>query len=142
MEKSFANSRVTSPLPTFPHCFVCGSDNPRGLHTNFSIGENSARATFVADETHLGYENAVHGGIISALLDEAVIWACYASTGHFGVTAELNVRFKKPLPLHKKCIVEGKMLEDKGKIWIVEAKIVDEENNFYAKAMAKIMQSI
>ena len=138
MENSLINSRVISSLPRFPHCFVCGADNPRGLHTNFSINKNTAKATFVADETHLGYENAVHGGIISSLLDEAVIWACYASTGRFGVTAELSIRFKKPLPIHKKCIVEGKMVEDKSKVWIAEAKLRDEVNT-YAKATAKIV---
>ncbi len=139
MKNSLVNSRVSSSFPTFPHCFVCGIDNPKGLHINFSLAENSAKAIFIADETHLGYENAVHGGIISALLDEAIIWACYASTREFGVTAELNVRFKKPLPIHKKCIVEGKMIENRGKLWIAEAKILDERNNFYAKATAKII---
>jgi len=139
MKNSLINSRVSFSFPTFPHCFVCGIDNPKGLHINFSLSENSAKATFIADKTHLGYENVVHGGIISALLDEAIIWACYASTREFGVTAELNVRFKKPLPIHKKCIVEGKMIKNRGKLWIAEAKILDEENNFYAKATAKII---
>ena len=128
-----------SEFPEFPHCFVCGQSNPNGLRTRFFPDEQGVKAIFTPDQTHLGYENAVHGGILSALLDEAIIWASYASTKRFGVTAELYVRFLKPLTLDKTCTVLGRMVEDKGKLWIAEAEIIDDEGDVLVKAEGKII---
>ena len=82
-----------STLPGFPHCFVCGAENPRGLRIPFAAKGDGVEAEYTAESEHVGYEDVVHGGIISALLDEAIIWAVYVSTGRFGVTAELCIRF-------------------------------------------------
>lgn len=130
---------VSADFPEFPSCFVCGKKNPRGLHTHFSPSGEGVKATFTADETLAGYQNTVHGGIISALLDEALIWAAYASTHCFGVTAELNVRFRKPLSVKSECIVEGKMVENRGKMWMVEARVMDPRGSVYASATGKVI---
>ena len=139
MEEEDVKDLTESPLPGFPNCFVCGKNNPRGLKLNFSIHEDGVKASFIPDETLVGYENTVHGGIISALLDEAIIWACYTATKRFGATAELNVRFNKPLHVKETCMVEGRMIENKGKLWIVEGKIVDIHGNLFAKATGKVI---
>ena len=128
-----------SEFPEFPHCFVCGQSNPNGLRTRFFPDEQGVKAIFTPDKSHLGYEDAVHGGILSALLDEAIIWASYASTGRFGVTAELHVRFLKPLTLYKECTVLGRMKEDKGKLWIAEAEIIDDEGDVLVRAEGKVI---
>lgn len=132
------NSSI-SDFPEFPKCFVCGKDNTRGLRIRFFIDGEGVKASFTPDETLVGYENTVHGGIISALLDEAIIWAVYAATKRFGVTAEINVRFRKPLPIQEECIVLGRMLEDRGRLWIAEGKIFDEEGNLCARARGKVV---
>lgn len=139
MEEPVENKSSGSTLPEFPTCFVCGKQNPRGLRIPFTIHEESVRATFVPDETLVGYEDAIHGGIISALLDEAIIWASYASTNRFGVTAELHVRFLKPLHVNEACRIVGKMLENKGRIWIVEGRIMDLRGDLIAKARGKVI---
>lgn len=128
-----------SAFSGFPHCFVCGEHNPKGLRTQFSVEGDGVMASFIPDETHVGYEDIVHGGIISALLDEAIIWAGYASTGRFGVTAELNIRFIKPLPIGEKCTVKGRVTENRGRLWIVEAEIFDEQGQQLAKAGGKVL---
>lgn len=96
-------------------------------------------ASFVPDETLAGYEEAVHGGIISALLDEALVWASYVATGRFGVTAELNVRFRRPLGVQQRCTVEAKLLENRGKLWVVEGRMVDDGGNVIAEAVGKVV---
>ena len=139
MEERIEKQSSESALPEFPTCFVCGKKNLRGLRIPFFIHEKGVRATFVPDETLVGYENAIHGGIISALLDEAIIWASYAFTKRFGVTAELNVRFLKPLHIGEECTIIGKMIEDRRRLWIVEAKIMDAEGALVAQAMGKVI---
>jgi uncharacterized protein (TIGR00369 family) len=86
-----------------------------------------------------GYEGVVHGGIIGSVLDEALVWAAYAKTGRFGVTAEIQIRYLRPLLIGKPCMVEGKMLEDRGKIWLVESKVFQDVSQVIARASGKII---
>ena len=73
------------------------------------------------------------------IASEALIWACYVQTGRFGVTAEMTVRYLKPLEVETECIITGQMVEDKGKIWMAEAEITDQTNRVYARAKGKII---
>ena len=126
-------------FPLFPRCFVCGSENPKGLHTRFMPKDDGVEATFRPDETHLGYEDAVHGGIIGALIDEAIIWACYASTGRYGVTAELKIRYLKPMTLGHPYCVKGRMVEDRKRMWIATGVISDENGDILAKGEGRVI---
>jgi acyl-coenzyme A thioesterase PaaI-like protein len=139
MKKNSRKNQSTDFLPSYPGCFVCGKENPRGLKSRFAVDGDKVRAEFFPDASMVGYEHTVHGGIIGALLDEAIIWAIYASTGRFGVTAELTLRFVKSLPVQQKCCVEGWMVEDKGRLWIAQAKLIDDSKNLYARAGGKVV---
>jgi acyl-coenzyme A thioesterase PaaI-like protein len=51
--------------------FVCGVDNPIGLYPKFyTDDEGQCVARFRPKPEHQGYPGHLHGGIISALLDE------------------------------------------------------------------------
>ena len=75
-------------------CFVCGPDNPIGLKLKFARVGEGVRAEFTPSELHAGYEGLVHGGIIAALVDDAIanIWA---TRGREAVTAKIEVRFRR-----------------------------------------------
>ncbi|HEY3247848.1 MAG TPA: PaaI family thioesterase [bacterium] len=75
------------------YCFVCGRDNPIGLKLVFRPEGEGVRAEFVPSALHVGYEGLIHGGIISALVDDALanIWF---TRGREAVTAKLEVRFR------------------------------------------------
>jgi uncharacterized protein (TIGR00369 family) len=77
-------------------CFVCGKNNPCGLKLSFTLIDGKITSEFTPSVLHQGYKDITHGGIITALLDEAMIQAAL-SEGVSPVTAEINVRFKKPL---------------------------------------------
>ena len=126
-------------VPAFPQCFVCGTENPHGLKLNFSLQNGKSETTFTGDSVHLGYENVVHGGIISAVLDDAIIWAVYASKKSLGMTAELTVRFLKPVPMSKEFLVQGELIQDKGRLWIGKGYMKDRDGKVYAEASAKIV---
>ncbi len=128
-----------SSLPEFPGCFVCGRKNERGLKLTFSVENGGVRAEFTPDATLAGYNDTVHGGIVSALLDEAIVWAAYVATGRFGVTAELNIRFLRPLIVGRPCIVSGRLFEDRKKLWKMEAEILDQGGVVVARAMGKVI---
>ena len=126
-------------LPVFPQCFVCGTENSHGLQLNFSLQNGKSETTFTGNNTHLGYKNVVHGGIISAILDDAIIWAVYASRKSLGMTAELTVRFLKPVPMNKKFSVQGELVQDKGRLWIGKGYMKDKDGKIYAEARAKVV---
>ena len=74
------------------NCFVCGSDNSRGLRIPFYYDGTSVRAEFVPNEDLCGFDGMVHGGIIFSLADEAMMHLIWAS-GMKAITAEITMRY-------------------------------------------------
>lgn len=88
------------------YCFACGKDNPAGLKLAFEPSRKGVRAFFTPDKRHQGYKDIIHGGIITTLLDEAMVQAAIRA-GLSPVTAELKVRFKSALMVGQKVEVEA-----------------------------------
>ena len=87
-------------LPNYPKCFICGQDNPTGIHACFYRDQDRVVVHCTFAEQHCGYEGMVHGGLISALLDEALGRIVASITGKMVMTGELTVRFHKPVPVN------------------------------------------
>lgn len=131
--------RNRTSLPFYPDCFICGPDNPRGLHCRFFRDGEFVRSDFKTECWMAGYAGVVHGGVIGAVLDEAIVWAAYEKTGLFGVTAEILIRFLIPLPVGVLAKVEGRMIENKGKIWVAEGRLLLVDGSVVAKATGKLI---
>lgn len=116
-------------------CFVCGKENPIGLKVNIFLKNGNCNFTINFKKEYQSWTNIVHGGLLSSILDEAMWWAC-ASKGYNTVTAELKVRFKKPLPVNKEVKAEGRVVEVKKKLIKTVAEVKD-KNNVYAIAQGK-----
>ncbi len=99
------------------HCFGCGRLNPHGLHLSFgpNADGDGVWAPFVPQSEHEGYANVVHGGIITALLDEAMAWAAYARDV-WVVTARIDARFRRPVEIGVPIRVFGRVIADRGRI--------------------------
>lgn len=77
----------------------------------------------------------MHGGMISALLDETLGRAVQIGNENvWAVTAELTVRFKKPVPLNEKITCVGKITKDTKRLYIAEGFIEDNNGNVLATA--------
>jgi len=109
-------------------CFVCGKDNNNGLQLDIKMDKESgtAWAETVIDERFCGWTGVVHGGIVSSLLDELMAYAAF-TVYKSGVTGEMTVKFKKPVPTGKKIRIEGKIESNKGRIIFTSAKILFED---------------
>jgi len=120
-------------------CFACGKDNPISLGLKFeSIDENKVATYFTPKPVHQGYENIIHGGIVSTLLDEAMVTAIVAS-GLEAVTAELNIRFKEETKLGEILRVEGYIRKQKSRLIFTEGILTNQNGVIKAKAEAKFM---
>ena len=97
------------------YCFGCGAQNPFGLHLAFTTTASGVSAPFTPAVNHQGFEEIVHGGIISAALDEAMAWAI-AAAGHWAVTGEIRVRFRKPLHVGEATTLHAEVTSTRGRL--------------------------
>jgi|UPI0006947EBC uncharacterized protein (TIGR00369 family) len=120
-------------------CFVCGPDNAQGMHADFTLDEQqqAAYCEMELGPSYQGWQGVVHGGITSTLLDEAGIYAC-RTQGETFVTAELNVRFRKPVPVGKKVRVSAQVKTRRRSIYKVVSQLTIEDE-IYAEAEARVM---
>ncbi len=127
-------------MQRYPQCFVCGDQNPFGLNVPFYTKDGKVVAEYVAGSHFQGYRNILHGGILSALLDEVMIRAVLAK-GIFSLTSEIRVKFKKIVEIGDKLYLEGRMVEDKGKILLAEGKITNPQNELIAEGEGKFFRA-
>lgn len=125
-------------LPRFPGCFVCGPDNPHGLNLPFYGLSKGVTASWTPEQRHIGYAHTIHGGILSAVLDEAVIWAAYHQTGRFAVTAELAVRYRRPVTVGHGLHVHASVIDSAKRLWTAESEIVSASGKVLVSASARI----
>jgi acyl-coenzyme A thioesterase PaaI-like protein len=99
----------------FEHwCFACGRLNPSGLQLDFDVSTDRATARYTGLQRHQGYDGALHGGVVTALLDETMGWAIFHQ-GIWGVTAKITVTFKRRVPVGEALVVSGEVLRDRGR---------------------------
>ncbi|MCQ2437596.1 MAG: PaaI family thioesterase [Clostridia bacterium] len=108
-------------------CVVCGMSNGLSLRTKFYTGnEDLIIGILKGRDEHQSYPNRMHGGLISALLDEVIGRAVNIDEPDtFGVTTELNVKFKKPVPLNEEIRVVGKIPKNTRLVYVAEGCIED-----------------
>lgn len=121
------------------YCFVCGEKNPSGLHLKFSIQEGKVFTEFTPQKIHQGYKDIIHGGLISTLLDEAMVKAALMQ-GISAVTAEITVRFKNPLMAGEKAIVESAIVKMNKKIIETSAIMKKTDDTIIAEGHAKLLR--
>ena len=112
--------KVTGQQHISKNCLVCGIENPCGLKTKFYELENKEIVAYFTPHEHLqSYPGILHGGISATILDETIGRAIMAHYGqeNFGVTIELNVKYKKPVPLDVELKVVGRITSDKGRLF-------------------------
>lgn len=66
-------------------CLSVDFDKDGVLHGMFTVGEK-----------HQGYDGRVHGGLIAAIVDASMAQCCMGH-GVAGYTADLSVRYRKPV---------------------------------------------
>ena len=85
-------------------CVVCGEHNPFSLFTKFfELDDDFLVGVLEPKDHHQSYPGRMHGGMISAVIDETIGRAVQIKDPDiWGVTGELKVRFVKPTPLNEK----------------------------------------
>jgi acyl-coenzyme A thioesterase PaaI-like protein len=113
---------------TYHHCFGCGPAHPTGLHVRcFKTDAGVASPIWIAKQ-YEGPPGAAHGGIVAAYLDEILAGAVVRGTGRVGVTGELTVRYRRPVPTEQAILGQGRLVSDHGRYVDVEGELLDPES--------------
>ncbi|MCI0474798.1 MAG: PaaI family thioesterase [Anaerolineales bacterium] len=126
--------------PNSDHCFVCGRKNPIGLQMHFYSGDDGCvYADYTPRDEHQSYPGVMHGGLITAMLDE-IIGRTAIAHNLWCMTAQLTVRFKKPVPIGAALKLKGeiakktgRLLEGRGEIRLPDGTLAVEATGTYIK---------
>lgn len=130
--------------PNSKHCFVCGVENNFGLRLNFyDTAPGRVEADWTVTDHFQGFPGIVHGGILASVLDEAATRTVFGADGstRMVVTASLEVRYRKPVPLNHPLRVIGLLKEDKGEIIRAESRIEDSDGNVLTSAVVVLVEA-
>jgi acyl-coenzyme A thioesterase PaaI-like protein len=108
------------------NCFVCEPRNTAGLRIPFhhDVDGESVVADFTLDEQFSGAPRYVHGGVLLAILDEAMAWATIAVAERFAVTQETTSRFERPVKVGRQHVVRAWIDGADGRLIRTQAEIV------------------
>jgi len=121
-----------------PNCVVCGVHNPRGLRLTFQEGVNGVHSVWVPTEGWESFQGTVHGGIITAVLDEAMSKAVIARHWE-ALTVDLRVRFRGRVAPGENLRVHGWVVEKQHRRILTEATLINGTGAEQAHAWAKFL---
>ena len=122
-------------LPNSHNCFVCGRENSYGLKLAFyQDGADSVICNYTVPKRYEGYPGIVHGGITSAILDEA-IGRVFMIDDHnrFMYTAKLTTRFRQPVPIETPLKVTAIIIKDRGRLGEANAQLFNPKGKLLAE---------
>jgi acyl-coenzyme A thioesterase PaaI-like protein len=123
-------------------CLVCGVENQSGLKGRFfELDSGELLGVFRPGEGHQGYPGRLHGGLASAMLDETIGRAVnIANADEWGVTVELTLRYRKPVPLGPDIKVVGRITRDSSRLFEGSGEIVLDDGSIAVEATGKYLK--
>jgi len=120
------------------HCFGCGPANPQGLHLVFTTDTThpeaiTATAHINLTRMHEGPPGHIHGGIVAALLDEAMS-KLNRPLNVLAMTRHMEIDYLRPAPLHQPLVLVSRHLRREGRKLFHQAEIQHPDGTILARA--------
>jgi len=120
------------------NCFACGTANPIGLNLKFYRLGDAVCSDITLGRSYEGWENLIHGGIISTLLDEVMSWTIIYFKKVFFVTRKMDVKYIKPVKVGMPLTVKGKLMDSSGSRKIeARGEILDDNGNLLVRSFGE-----
>ena len=123
------------------NCFVCEPANPHGLRIPFFHDDQAGVvvAEFTLGGEHSGAPHYVHGGVLLAILDEAMAWAAIALAGRFAVVQSTATTFDRPVRIDAAHRVEACVSDRTDTAVTTRATVTDAGGHTCAEARARLV---
>ena len=110
-------------------CMICGMDNTFGVQAQFyELEDATLCGLFSFKEEHQSNPGRVHGGMISAMLDELACRAFWViAPKKLAVTLDLTTKYRKPVPYNTPLIGIGRIVKYTNRYFIAECEIRKEK---------------
>ena len=108
------------------NCFACGTLNANGLQLDLHLEPARCWTELELDPRFQGWDEIAHGGIVATILDEVMAWSLVASD-NWGLTARMNVAFRRPVALSTPIRAEGWITRVRRRMIETAARLVDVE---------------
>ena len=133
-----ASEPKRSKQPNSLYCFVCGVESPVRLRLAFyDVAEGEVTCEVALPDRYQGYPGVVHGGIVASMLDEvAGRAAMQGNTSRFMMTAKMDIRYRKPIPIGQPLRLVGRQEKRRGRVTTVRGGIWVSDGSLGAEAEA------
>lgn len=130
-----SDAYIQLPANRDHNCFGCSPLNTSGLRMTFYTNETAVYSKLVVPDHLCGWNNLVHGGVLTTIMDEIMSWAIIYLLKQIPMTKSISVDFLKPVYVGNPLKAEGTVLDKKGKHEaLVEGRLFNEEDVCCAKA--------
>jgi len=134
--------KIVNKQPNSADCFVCGLNNEKGIKASFfETDTNEVASVFTPHRLHQSYPGRIHGGIAACMLDETIGRAIQIGNPDvWGVTVELNLTYKKPLPYECELKAFGRITHENRLMFEGEGEIYTPDGEVAVTAKAKYVK--
>tara|TARA_Y100001970_G_scaffold117374_1_gene145997 strand:+ start:755 stop:1192 length:438 start_codon:yes stop_codon:yes gene_type:complete len=103
-------------------CFVCGKKNEAGLKINFRMENEVCLGEYYGLQSHVGFGNIIHGGIIYSLLDDAMANWFYLQ-GAVGYTAKASIRYRSKMLVGDSGLITAQLVSKRSKLLSMKSSL-------------------
>lgn len=117
----------------FQRNWVHGQRNVSGLRLAYHLDDDRVIGVWTAGEEHVGFPGFVHGGLISAVLDD-VMGRAPAMRKRWVVTGRLTVRYLRGAPTGVPLRIEGWITRFLRRVVYAESRMLHPDGSVIAQA--------
>ncbi len=111
------------------NCFGCNPANPMGVHMNFYWDGEQVVSYWRANPNFVSWIDTLHGGIQATLLDEICGWVVFYQLQTSGVTAKMEMRYRKPVStLWPHLRLNARLVEQRHNVAVVHGEILSPDD--------------
>lgn len=129
--------------PNSRMCFICGMQNVAGVKVFFyEQDDHTVLARFTGQDIHQGYPGRFHGGVLAGILDETLGRAIRLEYGDdvWGVTAELTLRYRQPVPLGVELTAVGRITAERSRLFEGQGELFLPDGSVAVEAYGKFVK--
>lgn len=120
-------------------CYVCGKQNPRGLHLDFSEVDGRVETTFQPGPEHQGWPGYLHGGILYTVLDETM-GRVGLTIGAWTMSGRIEIRYRESAPIDQPLRIVASLVRDIGRALEVQGFAQRADGSIAAEASGLYMR--